>query len=211
MKILAISDRVDPDLRGPGLEVRASGVDVILSCGDLPFAYLEYLVTFLGVPLFYVRGNHDPPEDSGKSPRGCIPLDGRIQEFGGFSLVGLSGCRWYSGGPNQYTERQMRTRGMLASLRLAIGGLLGRRRSTIFVSHAAPRGVGDADDICHKGFDTFSGLIRRHDPTLWLHGHVHLYDRVGRASSEQRSGGGDELEISSTRVVNAYGYRVITV
>jgi len=31
----------------------------VLSCGDLPPYYLEFLVTVLDVPLFDVRGNHD--------------------------------------------------------------------------------------------------------------------------------------------------------
>jgi hypothetical protein len=33
--------------------------DLVLSCGDLPFEYLEYLVTIAGVPLLFVPGNHD--------------------------------------------------------------------------------------------------------------------------------------------------------
>lgn len=208
MKILAVSDRVDPVLRGPGLESRAAGVDAIVSCGDLPFAYLEYLVTFLGVPLFYVRGNHDPPQDSGKFPRGCVPLDGRIEEIGGFSLAGFSGCRWYSGGPNQYTERQMGRRSRALSFKLSFRSILGRDLPTIFVSHAAPLGVGDADDTCHRGFEAFTGLMSRHSPALWLHGHVHLYGRGEDSVSGAVSG---DAEFGPTRVVNAYGHRILTV
>lgn len=191
-------------MKGPGLEARAAGVDAIVSCGDLPFAYLEYLVTFLGVPLFYVLGNHDPPSGSGKYPRGCVPLDRRVAEFGDFALVGFSGCRWYSGGPNQYTERQLVRRSRVPSLRLSLGNALGRGRPAIFVSHAAPLGVGDADDTCHRGFGAFVNLLERHSPVLWLHGHVHLY-----GGGEENASG--DLEFGSTRVVNAYGYRILTV
>lgn len=202
MKILAVSDRVDTSLHGPGLDARTAGVEAVVSCGDLPFEYLEYLVTFLGVPLFYVLGNHDPPEGSGKYPGGCVPLDGTLEEAGGISFAGLSGCLWYSGGPNQYTERQMRRRSRLLSLRLSLRRRLGRARPVVFVSHAAPLYVGDAEDPCHRGFGTFLDLTQRHTPALWLHGHVHLYDRSDGDPA-------DDLEIGATRVVNAYGYRIL--
>jgi Icc-related predicted phosphoesterase len=57
-RILAIADEVADPLYGPALERLAP--DVVLSCGDLPFEYLEYIVTVLSVPLLYVPGNHDP-------------------------------------------------------------------------------------------------------------------------------------------------------
>lgn len=203
MKILSISDEVDPSLYGPDLDARAAGVEAILSCGDLPFDYLEYLVTFTNAPLFYVRGNHDPPESNGKFPGGCTPLDGRVEELGGHLLAGLSGCRWYSGGANQYTERQMRRRSRILSLRLSLKALSGQR-PVLFLSHAAPKDVGDASDPCHRGFDVFRDLTRRHSPSLWVHGHVHLYRR------EENSASHDALD-GSTSVVNAYRYRILEV
>jgi len=60
MKILAISDIVVPQLYTEQIPERFLDVDLVLSCGDLPYEYLEYIVTRLGKPLFYVRGNHAP-------------------------------------------------------------------------------------------------------------------------------------------------------
>jgi calcineurin-like phosphoesterase family protein len=57
-RILAVADEVDESLYGPALKQLEP--DVVLSCGDLPFEYLEYIVTVLSVPLLYVPGNHDP-------------------------------------------------------------------------------------------------------------------------------------------------------
>jgi calcineurin-like phosphoesterase family protein len=57
-RILAIADEVDETLYGPA--VKRLEPDLVLSCGDLPFEYLEYIVTVLSVPLLYVPGNHDP-------------------------------------------------------------------------------------------------------------------------------------------------------
>ena len=52
MKVLCISDRVEQVLYGPNLTSYANGVEAVISCGDLPFEYLEYVVTFLGVLLY---------------------------------------------------------------------------------------------------------------------------------------------------------------
>lgn len=203
MRILAISDKVEPFLYGASLPEYASGVEAVVSCGDLPFEYLEYVVTFSGVPLYYVRGNHDPDENA-KSPEGCVPLDGRVVEAGsGLVLAGLSGSRWYSGGPNQRTERAMRRRAWSLSARIKLRGLLGGGRPGVFVSHAPPLGLGDREDRAHKGFEPFLALIDRHEPEQWLHGHVHLYGPRERENRETRRGG--------TRVVNVYGHRVLEV
>ena len=57
-RILAIADEVDESLytdKLPGLRP-----DVVVSCGDLPFDYLEYVVSRLNVPVVYVPRTHDP-------------------------------------------------------------------------------------------------------------------------------------------------------
>lgn len=202
MKILAISDVVEPVLYGAALSSYAAGIEAVISCGDLPFEYLEYVVTLSGAPLYYVRGNHDPPEDKG-APAGCVSLDGRVVNAGGLVLAGLSGSRRYSGGPNQYTERAMGRRAYMLSARIALGALGGRREPDVFVSHAPPCGLGDREDPCHKGFEAFLSLIDRHEPSLWLHGHVHLYgpEVAGRRVTSR----------GTTRVVNVYGHQILDV
>lgn len=53
-----MADEVEEALSGETLgQLRP---DAVVSCGDLPFEYLEYIVTVLSVPLLYVPGNHDP-------------------------------------------------------------------------------------------------------------------------------------------------------
>jgi Icc-related predicted phosphoesterase len=199
MKVLCVSDRVEPPLYGPALRSYASGAEAVISCGDLPFEYLEYIVTLLGVPVYYVLGNHDPAPESGERPEGCIPLDGRVVDAGGAVLAGLSGSRLYSGGPNQYTERQMALRSLALSTRIGGRALLGRPAPTVFVTHSPPLGLGDRKDLCHTGFRAFLRLIDRHRPSLWLHGHIHLY-------------GPDQprvLRRGDTEVVNVFGHRFV--
>jgi uncharacterized protein len=201
VKILCISDRVEPMLHSPSLNSYAKGVEAVISCGDLPFDYLEYVVTFLGVPLYYVLGNHDPAPDGPEHPGGCTPLDGRVVDAGGVALAGLSGSRLYSGGPNQYTESQMRRRALALSARILGRGLIGGQAPQVFVTHAPPFGLGDREDRAHVGFEAFLGLIDRHKPSLWLHGHVHLY-----GPEVQRFAGRGE-----TKIVNVFGHRILEV
>jgi Icc-related predicted phosphoesterase len=201
VKVLCISDRVERLLYGPSLNTYAGGVEAVISCGDLPFAYLEYIITFLGVPVYYVLGNHDPAADSKEYPGGCTPLDGRLVDVGGVTLAGLSGSALYSYGPNQYTERQMRRRSRALSMRIRCRKLFGEHKPLVFVSHSPPFGLGDREDRAHVGFESFVGLIERHRPDLWLHGHVHLY-----GPNDHR-----ETRHGKTRVLNVYGHRILEV
>jgi hypothetical protein len=202
MKVLCISDRVESMLYGPNLTSYAGGVEAVISCGDLPFDYLEYIVTFLGVPVYYVLGNHDPGPDGPEYPGGCTPLDGRaVETEGGVTLAGLSGSPSYSGGPNQYTERQMRRRARALSVRVRCRSLAGRPKPRIIVTHSPPFGLGDRKDVAHVGFESFVDFIDRHQPLLWLHGHIHLY------------GPNDErvTQRGATKIINVYGHRILDV
>ena len=201
MKLLGVGDRTDPVLYGRGLEEYAAGVRAVISCGDLPFEYLEYLVTFLSVPVFYVRGNRDPEDASDKRPGGCIPLDGRIEEVEGVAIAGLSGCNWYSGGPNQYTERQIRRRARSLARKIAWRSLRGAQSPRVFASHAPPLGHGDREDVAHRGYKAFLPLIDRYEPGFWLHGHVHLY-------KPER---GHRVYRGDTRVLNVYRHQILEV
>lgn len=200
MKLLCISDTVEPVLYGSGLNDYASGVDAVISCGDLPFEYLEYIVTFLGRPLYYVRGNHDPAPYS-KAPGGCIPLHGEVVDIGDVVLAGLSGCRLYSGGPNQFTEGEMSRKAWALSARLRLRALLRRPKPLILVTHSPPFGIGDGEDPAHVGFRSFVRLIDARQPDLWLYGHVHLY---GAEPVRVRERGRTEL-------INVYGHQILDV
>ena len=59
MRILSLSDTVVSLIYSPLIRSRHQGVDLILGCGDLPYYYLEYVLTSLDAPLYFVRGNHD--------------------------------------------------------------------------------------------------------------------------------------------------------
>ena len=182
-----------------------------MSCGDLPFDYLEYLVTSLAVPLVYVPGNHDPnvkPIDTTfvaldhrvpiPGPEGCDNVDGRIMEVQGLRVAGLGGSLRYKEGPNQYTQAQMRWRALNLEFRTRLKRVRSGRGLDVFITHAPPFGAGPAEDAAHVGFVAFNRIIQRLRPVLMVHGHVHPF---GKSQPERQSGG--------TRIINAIPSRMI--
>jgi Icc-related predicted phosphoesterase len=206
MKILTVSDVVKPQLYHTSINERYGDVDLVLACGDLPNYYLEFIVSMLNKPLYFVFGNHNqqvvPTERGSKlaEPGGCVNLDGRTVNYKGLLLAGLEGSMRYkpNGGP-QYTDREMWLKMWLLGPRLLWNRLSHGRYLDILITHAPPYGVHDAGDLCHTGFKSFLWFMKRFRPRYLIHGHVHLYghNQVRRTVFE------------STLVVNAYGHQVI--
>jgi calcineurin-like phosphoesterase family protein len=188
VRVLAVSDVVEDALLADPSPVR--GAELILACGDLPFDYLGYLMNALDVPLVFVPGNHDPDVSGYRMSRAGLPLragiparapwpdgalsaEGRVVDVAGLRVAGLGGCRRYSGGPNQYSDRQQARRARSLAFRARLRQLRDGRRVDVLLTHAPPRGVGDGADPAHQGFTALNGLIARLRPALALHGHVH--------------------------------------
>lgn len=196
MKILTVSDQAESILYDRFDDNQFSGIDLILSCGDLPPEYLSFLFSKLNVPLYFVRGNHDIRYDS-KPPQGCIDLNAKLVKFKGIHILGLGGSRWYNGGPQQYREREMLWK--IQRLRPKIwwrGGI------HIVITHAPPRYIHDAEDRCHKGFKSFRYLIDKYSPRHFIHGHTH----ANFADPSQRI-----TVVNRTRVINSYGYYLFEI
>ena len=189
MKILAVSDEECAALWEYYTPGKLKEYDLILSCGDLNSKYLSFLVTMARCPLLYVVGNHDlrykiaPPE-------GCDPIDDHFVVYNGVRILGLGGCRRYNSADNQFTEAQMRRR--IRKLRFQ---LWRNKGVDIVVTHAAPEGLGDAEDPCHQGFEAFRSLLDKYHPQYLVHGHVH----VTYGQDVPR-----EIDYNGTKVINAY-------
>lgn len=175
MRILAISDVEEGWLYDRWDAERISGVDLIVSCGDLPAVYLEHIVTLANVPLLYVQGNHDTDYDR-HAPEGCVSIDGQVRDFHGLRIMGLGGSIRYNPVVHGFTEAEMRRRAArMALLASATGGV------DVVVTHAPARGYGDLDDLPHRGFEAIGALLDRVRPRYLLHGHVHMeYGRIER-------------------------------
>jgi uncharacterized protein len=210
-RILAVADEVDESLYGDKLKTLQP--DLAVSCGDLPFDYLEYLVSLIDVPLLYVPGNHDPSLKRADSswtplqnevpvpgPEGCDNIDGRVVTVGGLRIAGLGGSLRYKSGPNQYMQAQMRWRALSLDFRIRLNRARAGRKLDVLITHAPPFGLSDAEDAAHVGFVAFHRLIRSQHPILLVHGHVHPY---GRARPERR--------VDGTRIINAVPSQLIEI
>ncbi len=208
MKILAVSDRVLDRLYHSKVREKYGDVELIIGCGDLPFYYLDFLVSALDVPLVYVLGNHDggPQYTSDKRKLtgvdGGLYIHGQIVNIDGLLLAGLDGSmRYRPRAPYMYSEAEMR--GQVARL---IPQLLWNRQRygrylDVLVTHSPPFGIHDRRDLPHTGFKVFLQLIRMFKPRYLLHGHVHIYRRNTNV----------QTKANNTEVINVYPYRLIDI
>lgn len=197
MKILGLSDQIVPFIYSPEVVEVFPEVDLVLSCGDLPAKYIEFVLTVLNVPLVYVPGNHD--KDELRVP-GAIPADGKMVELMGLRILGLGGSRRYKPrGRHQYTEWEMRMRiakHLPTVLWRSIGG---RRAFDILLAHSPPFGIHDGTDPAHIGFRSFLQLMRSGRPRLVAHGHTHVHPNLDVTVSKYMN----------TTVINVYPHRLI--
>lgn len=173
IRLLAVSDEVDPALEHQVNRERIGHVDAVVGCGDLDPSYLGFLADAFGVPIGYVRGNHDRGGHwAATSAHAPSPLpSGHLVEVGGVIAVPLE---W----PGIDRDRVLRDewRAWLHVIRaeraLFWRRLRGRVEPVLVLSHAAPFGVGDAADPYHVGFRAYRWFLDRHRPPVWLHGHT---------------------------------------
>ena len=168
MRILVVADEESRYYWDHYRKGRLDDVDLILSCGDLKAEYLSFLVTVGHAPVLYVHGNHDV-NYARRPPEGCLCIEDKIVYVGGLRILGLGGCPTYSGGPHQYTERQMRKRIRRLRFRLWLS-----KGVDVVVTHAPVKGYGDGEDYAHRGYEAFLPLLEKYQPRYLLHGHVHL-------------------------------------
>lgn len=194
MKILLLADQAEPTLWENLNRKKLDGVELILSCGDLPAEYLSFLTCFTCAPILYVHGNHDGRYET-KPPEGCVCIEDTVYVHEGVRVLGLGGCMRYSRGEHQYTEREMRRRASRLRFRLWRS-----KGFDILLTHAPAYQLGDDNDLAHRGFETFLHLIDKYNPLLMAHGHVHQNYRFDFKRTRQRG---------QTQVVNACGYHII--
>jgi Icc-related predicted phosphoesterase len=230
VRVLAVADVEDRALYEQFNPERwnSAGIELIVSCGDLRPAYLDFLVSAFNVPCFYVRGNHDTTYVA-SPPGGCINIDERIERFRGVRFLGLEGSRWYNGGPAQYREGAMSWRAFWGGWTIRHNGGV-----DVVVAHSPPRmcplsekrcvcilpppdktpvHVGqpcvleperknwDMADLPHRGSGALRGLITKFQPQFFLHGHTHL----GYGTRPR------ELRLGRTRIVDAFGYVILDI
>lgn len=196
MKILLLADQAEPSLWEHLDRRKLEGVELVLSCGDLPAEYLSFLTCFTDAPILYVHGNHDSRYTQ-KPPEGCICIEDTIYTHNGLRILGLGGSMRYREGPHMYTEREMRRR--VSRLRFK---LLRSKGFDILLTHAPAYQLGDDTDLAHTGFQVFLDLIDKYKPRFLVHGHVHQSYRHDFKRIRQRG---------ETQSINAFGYYILEI
>lgn len=206
MKILAVSDVEVDMIYSPLVAQRFKDVDLVIGCGDLPDYYLEYIVSMLNRPLYFVRGNHASRYEPGggeyyTGPGGAIDLHRRVyHDTSGLLLAGIEGSLDYNRGQHQYTQMEMWNMVLSLAPRLMINKLLYGRYLDVFVTHAPPWGIHDKDDLPHQGIKAFRWFIEVFKPTYLLHGHIHIYQQYDVTETVHHQ----------TQVINAFSYKTLS-
>jgi hypothetical protein len=208
MQILTVSDRVVETIYNVGLKERFPAVELALSCGDLPFYYLDFIASTLGVPLYYVLGNHaeeatlsDSAQSNEPGLGGGTNLDGQVTSYRGLLIAGLEGSMWYNGEGHQYTEAQMRAKILRLEPHLWLNRVRYGRALDILITHAPPYHIHDWEDLCHRGFRSFRGLMDRYAPRYLIHGHTHANAPYEPTLTSYKR----------TTVINSDGYRLLDI
>jgi Icc-related predicted phosphoesterase len=174
VRFLAVSDDPDPALEHAVNREALGPIDGIIGCGDLEATWLGFLADAFDAPLVYVRGNHD---HGGAWTHRAVMIpaalgSGHIARLAGIAIGGLE---W----PGVDMAGNRRRNGLawrqtLGLMRRAIfGRVAGPREPILVISHAPPKGAGDAStDAYHVGFGAYRWLLDRLRPPVWLHGHT---------------------------------------
>lgn len=204
VKVLAVSDLVVDHLYAADVRSRFPQVEMLIGCGDLPYYYLEFLVSAFDLPLVYVRGNHDGGPQHRSDGRVTAEVQGGIDlhryaaVVKGCFMAGLEGSMRYRPRDKlMYTEKEMTLEiaGMLPRL-LWMQRRLGRRLD-VLVTHSPPHDIHDDTDLPHTGFRVFRTFMRYFKPRYLLHGHVH---RIGVDVKHL-------TQFADTTVINVFPYR----
>jgi DNA repair exonuclease SbcCD nuclease subunit len=195
IRLLAVSDVLDPTLSDPRNRAAVSPVDLIVGCGDLDCDDLAFICDGFNAPIVYVYGNHDT-EARWKECDSFCPEAIRSTATLHRSGLSIAGLTWPGsrGNGGSRSERTAWNQAMCLAMRR-----LGRPEPMIVLSHVPPLGAGDiATDAYHRGFRGYRWLLERLEPTLWLHGHTPL-----AAAHDWK------VQVGGTAIVNVTGAVVI--
>lgn len=217
MKILCVSDEVDPLVYSPRAKEHFTDIDFILSAGDLPMEYLGFIASTFNKPLFFVFGNHNlkylslftgklrqsaltkteaPPHRFGSTH-----IDGKIIKYKDMIIAGIGGSYRYNDGQNQFRDYQIYLKIIKMIPRMIYNKIRYGRYIDILLTHAPPYGINDKKDLCHRGFKALLWFIKMFKPAYLLHGHIHLYNSLETRISQYYN----------TKIINVFKHYVLEV
>ena len=158
MKILCVSDHIDPLVYSVNAKERFNDVGLVLSAGDIPMSYLGFIASTLNRQILFVFGNHNlkcferfakvrspfqavDDINTRQTPMnyfGATYIGGRIRSAKGLLIAGLGGSVCYNHGKNQYTEFQMFLKMLRLIPQLLFNRLFHGRYLDILLAHSPP-------------------------------------------------------------------------
>lgn len=220
LKLLCISDKIDPLIYSSNIKKRFNNIDLVLSAGDLELNYYGFIVSSLNKPLLFIFGNHNlkllqnyrnfstnsisrdkEPNNSIQRSYGSIYIGDKVKNVKSLLIAGLGGSKRYNGGVNQYSEIEMGFKILKLLPFLIFNRIFHGRWLDILLTHAPPKDVGDRSDKCHQGFEIFRTFIQLFKPEYLLHGHIHLYDMNAPRVTQ----------FDKTKVINIYEHYILDI
>lgn len=216
MKILCVSDHIDPLVYSSAIKERFADIDIILCAGDLPMEYIDFIVSSLNKPAYFIFGNHNLNEFEFYHKtrisvwkhheewnmsffHGASYAGFKVFRENGLLLAGTSGSMKYNRELDQYTDFQMSVKLWKMIPALLWNKIRYGRFLDILLTHAPPAGIHDKQDLCHRGFKCYLWFMKFFKPKYLIHGHIHLYDM-----HEQRIS-----RYYQTTVINAYSQYIL--
>lgn len=219
MKILCVSDQIDPLVYSNSAKEHFKDIDIVLCAGDLPMEYVDFIVSTLNKPTYFIFGNHNLKEfgyyhRTSSSQDAYRPLESSTLAYAhgahylGFKtartennllLAGASGSIRYNNGMNQYTDREMFLKLIMMIPSLLLNKLKYGRYIDIFLTHTPPLDIHDKKDPCHRGFKCYRWFIEKFKPKYMIHGHIHLYDIQDTRVSQ----------FFDTTIINAFSHYIL--
>ncbi len=219
MKILCISDQIDPLVYSNSAKEHFKDIDLVLCAGDLPMEYVDFIVSTLNKPTYFIFGNHNLKEFGFYHHTSQTSDDFRLYEhcklsyahgahYIGFKtettehkllIAGASGSLRYNNGLNQYTDREMFMKLISMIPSLIMNKIKYGRYLDIFLTHTPPLDIHDRKDPCHRGFKCYRWFLEKFKPAYMVHGHIHLYDIQDTRVSQYEE----------TTVINAFSHYIL--
>lgn len=220
-KILCMSDQIDPVIYSKNIKEKYGDVDFIISAGDLPIEYLDFVQNALNKPLFFVFGSHHlkalthyHPEMAEKTKEGEINIfkksnnrksnrgtyiGFRSYKYENIIIAGISGAKKHNDGKNQFTEKQMKRKLSRMIPQLLLNKIKYGRYMDILVTYSPPLIDEKKEESKQDSFECFTKFINFFKPKYLIHGQVHIYGPEQSRTSRY----------GETEVINAYSRHLL--
>ena len=159
MNIMAISDHGLKE--GFANRIYENNIDLIITCGDFSIFGLAQLREITDIPKIGVYGNHCTR--GYMEEHGIFNLHLKQFEFMGLSFGGFEGSVRYKADPYAVMWTQEEADILVPQMPIV----------DIIVTHCPPRGINDASDLPHTGFNALRDYLITNTPKAWFHGHTY--------------------------------------